>query len=88
MVELRSPHWKAIKNPEAYAKRMPEKERIKFIRKYGSELQKKGMKAIFQGRKYTPVREGVWERTGRGKRMVQTIVEKRIGKHIEVDGDG
>jgi len=87
MVELRNPHWRRIKNPKKYAERMPEKERILFIRKYGSEAQKDGMKSIFQGNKWTPVREGVWERTGRGKRIVQTIVEKKIGEHIEVDED-
>lgn len=85
MVELRNPHWSRISNPESYAKRMPEKERILFIREYGSEVQKKGMKSIFQGNKYKPVREGVWERTDRGRRMVQTIVEKKIGEHIEVE---
>lgn len=86
MVELRNPHWGKISNPELYANRMPEKERILFIRKYGSEVQKRGIKSIFEGNKWTPVKEGVWKRTKKGKRIVQTIVEKKIGEHIDVDG--
>lgn len=82
MAELRNPYWGKISNPEGYANRMTEKERILFIREYGSEDQKRGLKAIFKGNKFKPVRKEMWKRIGKGKRMVQTIVEKKIGEHI------
>lgn len=80
--ELRNPHWGKISNPEKYAKRMNEKERILFIREYGSEVQKRGMKSIFGENKFKPERERQWKRIDKGERMVQTIVEKKIGEHI------
>ncbi len=85
MAELRNPHWSKIKNPEKYAKRMSEKERILFIREYGSDVQKDGLKAIFHGNKWKPKpnRENVWKRTGRGWKMVRTIVKRKTGRHFK-----
>lgn len=89
-IELREPRWDKIENPAGYAKRMRVKERILFIREYGSEVQKKGLKSIFGSNKWKPKSErkkNLWNRINRGRRMVQTIVEKRIGEHIHQDVD-
>lgn len=63
-----------MKSPED----MTEKERIEFIREHGTEAMKDGLKFIFDGNKYKPTREDMWEeRLHRGKKMVETILRKR-----------
>lgn len=79
------PRWNAITKPESYADRLTEKERIEFIREYGTETMKDGMKSVFDGNKWKPKRKEMWKRDDgldKGRRMVQTIIEKRIGEHI------
>jgi len=80
---VKEPRWNAITNPEGYANRMTEKERIDFIREYGTEVMLDGLNSIFYNRKYTPIKPEMWRRMGKGKRMVQTIIEKRLGIHIK-----
>lgn len=80
---VKEPRWNAITNPKGYANRMTEKQRIDFIREYGTETMLDGLKSIFKNRKYMPVRPEMWRRMGKGKRMVQTIIEKRLGLHIK-----
>jgi len=86
---VKKPRWNAIRKPKKYAERLTEKERIDFIREYGSEVQKSGLKSIlkypYRDNSYTIEKEGVWRRTDKGRRIVQTIIEKRIGEHIEAD---
>lgn len=77
-MKCKEPRWNAIKDPGGYAKRMTEKERILFIREYGNETQKKGMKSIFGNNKYTPKRKEMWKRMGKGVKMVRTIIEKKL----------
>lgn len=77
---VKEPKWGAIKNPLGYAKRMNEKERIDFIREYGSEQQKKGLESILDGNKYKIDKKLAWKRTRKGILVVRTIVAKRIGK--------
>ena len=65
---------------------MSEKERIDFIRDNGSEAQKAGLKAIFGNNQYKPKRINMWNtRLKKGKRMVQTIVEKSNGEYTKSD---
>ncbi|KXB07376.1 hypothetical protein AKJ51_01400 [candidate division MSBL1 archaeon SCGC-AAA382A20] len=65
---------------------MTEKERIDFIREYGSEQQKAGLRAVLNGNKYKAIRKEMWNiRLQKGIRMVQTILDKHNGSHIIPD---
>ena len=69
---------------KANPNKMSEKERIDFIRDNGSEAQKAGLKAIFGNNQYKPKRMEMWNtRLKKGKRMVQTIVEKNNGGYTK-----
>jgi len=85
---VKEPRWNAITKPSSYADRLTENERIEFIREYGSECQKEGMKSLLKyphrDNCYTirEERKGMWkDRLDKGKKMVQTIIEKKIGRH-------
>lgn len=89
---VKKPRWNAIRKPKSYADRLTEKERIDFIRKYGSEQQKDGLKSILKyphrNNCYTikEDRKMMWkDRLNKGRRMVQSIIEKKIGEHIETE---
>lgn len=76
-------YWGKITDPEGYARRMSEKDRIDFIREYGTDVMKEGLKVVFGNNKYTPIRKDYWEHSlQKGRRMVQTIVEKRLGCYL------
>lgn len=77
---VKEPRWGAIKDPLGYAKRMSEKERIDFIREYGSEQQRETLESILNGNKYKVDKEMSWKETKKGILPVRTIVAKRIGK--------
>lgn len=82
---VKEPRWNAISNPESYANRLTEKERIEFIREYGSEQQKDCMDAVFGRNKYEPKRKKLWKnQLDKGKKAVETIISKKIGK-LEFD---
>lgn len=73
------PRWNSITDPLGYAKRLSEKERVAFIRKYGSETQKRGIDAVFGDNKHKPKRKEMWEtRLKKGVLMVRTIITKRL----------
>lgn len=78
---VKEPRWNAISNPRGYARRMTEKERIDFIREYGSEQQKKFMDSVFGRNKYEPKRKWMWKnQLDKGRRAVETIIARRIGE--------
>lgn len=69
-------------------KEMTEEERIDFIRKYGSEQQKAGLKAVLNGNKYKIKRKEMWNtRLNKGIRMVQTIVNRYVPKETKKNKD-
>jgi len=80
---MKEPRWNAIKNPKGYAERMNKRDRIDFILKYGSEVQVDGMKSILRyphrENTYTIERESIWERTDKGRRIVENIIKRKLG---------